>query len=262
MTATKDPATGPEAPDAEARRLAATGVRPSPFYAVVIATPFLWQGEDVPARASRAAGLLRSHLAPPRRHLISSERDRAVAVCGLDHPHDYPRLVGEVDRTLVSLEGIAAAAGSPQPGVEGIPVSHREATEALDIRLRIEHPWPTLRYDQAAPYMMIQRTPSVAATVIAPIRPVLEIASAAERRDLLEAIETYLAATGRVVPAAMRLNVSPKTLYRRLARVAALTNLDLNDAEARFKFELSLRALRLRQGTGTEALRPRGGTGR
>ena len=62
---------------------------------------------------------------------------------------------------------------------------------------------------------------------------------------LTETAEVFLDCAGSASRAAETLRVHRQTLYYRLARIAALTGLDLADGDARLLLHASLRAARL-----------------
>ncbi|HEX9775070.1 MAG TPA: helix-turn-helix domain-containing protein [Actinomycetota bacterium] len=236
----------------DAQRLMATGFVPSACHVVVMVASGPGSVEPSAAMA-RVAGRLRARLTPAGRNVVLREgRARAVGVCGLDEAAGYGQLIAEIDRVLCELSRrervLVAAAGRPVAGTAGIIDSYRQAARALDQRMRIRQRAPTLTFDDAVAYEVIRASPAWAAELMAPIRPLLDGASPAERSELLDVLQAYLDTSGNVLAAAELVTMGRRTFYRRLQRIGELLESDRADGRVRFRLELGLRAYRLWDG--------------
>ena len=156
-----------------------------------------------------------------------------------------PRAPGRHVELARALRNRVAALGPPVPWIEA-PASLARASAVL--RLVAEGTVPAsglVHADDHAAALLVtadrRMAREVAQTRLAP----LDELTPAARERLLDTLEAWLAAQGRVQDAASVLHVHPQTVRYRLARLRELLGDALDDPEARFELDLALRARRL-----------------
>ena len=226
-------------------RLATLGFVPGAYHVVVVITLL---GSTTPPHAIReAAKRLRSiRQSRDASITLSPEDDRLVAIIGLPDPGSYEQLVDAITGVLTNTgsdnEHPIAGVGRAEAGVLGIPISHRQASQALELRKKMSSGPQVMTYEAHLPYAMLASSPPLMDELLRGLEPLLRTG---DDDDLIRSLEAYLATGGRQMKAAKMLNVSRRTLYRRLDLIAELLACDLEDGQARAILDLALRALRL-----------------
>ena len=166
----------------------------------------------------------------------------AEGLCAVIPDPRAPRRRAELGRALGDR---LAALGQPVPWVEA-PASLARASAVLHLAAEGAVPAAGLidADDHAAALLLTadrRMARDVAQSRLAP----LDDLTPAARERLLDTLDAWLAAQGRVQDAAGALHVHPQTVRYRLARLRELLGEALDDPEARFELDLALRARRL-----------------
>lgn len=203
-------------------------------------------GEGSPDAVIAAAGRLGVDLMGSQAVLVVDGVSEAV----LERLRDAGALAAPREGQVVAvLRGPAprgpepAGLGRPAVGVDGIRASYGQARRALSVALRLGLQG-VVPYDEVLPEILIGHDRSaledLVETTLGGLRGARHGAG-----PLLETLEAYFAAGLAVAATARDLGIHERTVRYRLARIAELTGLDLDDPHDRFRVELALRGRRL-----------------
>jgi purine catabolism regulator len=134
--------------------------------------------------------------------------------------------------------------GTIAPALENWRASLRHAGQALELARRLAVHKP-LYYGDLSVYRLLfqlEQSPEVIAFQEETIGPLLEYEGSAE---LLHTLETYFEHNGNLSQTAEALFIHRNTLIYRMERIAAITNLDLDNPENRLAIQLALRIYRM-----------------
>ena len=141
--------------------------------------------------------------------------------------------------SLASLPpGSAAGMSGVRRGLADLPAQWSEALAAARVAAAVPRFSPVAHWPELGAWRL-------AAELAGPDPAALPLLA---DQVLADTAETYLDCAGSASRTATALGIHRQTLYYRLARVTALTGLDLADGEARLLLHASLRAARLRPG--------------
>jgi hypothetical protein len=139
--------------------------------------------------------------------------------------------------SLASLPaGSTAGVSSVRKGLDELVAQWREACTAARVAATVPRFSPVAHWDELGSWRLVGDLPAPDPAVLPLLAEPL----------LAETAETFLDCAGSASRAAAALQVHRQTLYYRLARIAALTGLDLADGDDRLLLHASLRAARLR----------------
>jgi GAF domain-containing protein len=127
-----------------------------------------------------------------------------------------------------------------------------EARQAVQAARVLPHAPAVVAYEDLGPYKYLLRLtadPAARDRHRDALEPLL-VYDREHRSQLFHTLEEYLAQRGRVAATAAKLYVHPNTLRQRLARIEALTGLDLEHEDA-LTIEMAMKLLKLRDGFGT-----------
>jgi GAF domain-containing protein len=138
--------------------------------------------------------------------------------------------------------GVSSACRGPA----ALPNGFAEARMALDGARVVRTKPAVVAYEQLGPYKYLLRLaldPATRDQHRDALRPLLEYDDQ-HRSQLFHTLEEYLRQRGRVATTAAQLYVHPNTLRQRLARIEAITGLDLEREDA-LTVEMAMKLLRL-----------------
>jgi PucR family transcriptional regulator, purine catabolism regulatory protein len=134
--------------------------------------------------------------------------------------------------------------GTIAPALEEWRTSLRHAGQALEMARRLAVRTP-LYYGDLSVYRLLfqlEHSPELVAFQRETIGPLLDYEGSAE---LLHTLETYFEHNGNLSQTAEALFIHRNTLIYRMERIAAITNLDLDNPENRLAIQLALRIYRM-----------------
>ena len=134
--------------------------------------------------------------------------------------------------------------GTVAPALEEWLTSLRQAGQALEMARRLGEQQP-LYYADLSVYrllMQLERSPELISFQEETLGPLL--ASDGDR-ELIHTLEVYFANHGNLAKTAEVLYIHRNTLVYRMGRIAAITNLDLDNPEHRLALQLALRIYRM-----------------
>ncbi len=228
----------------------ALGFAPGCSYAVLALGANTRPADEAPSVLA-AASRLRPLLQAPTRHLILALRSEAlIVVCGLHPDESHADFVQAFEVALSSInasshEDVIGGVGGMERGPFGISVSFRQAKRALEVRRSLQGLPIALRYEESLAYSLVAANPAIRQELVQLLGPLALAPSSPAAEDLLRPLAVFLAVGGNSLEAARILNMSRRTLYRRLRQITALTGWDLEDGSTRTVLDLALRALRL-----------------
>jgi hypothetical protein len=238
----------PARPARLARAAVAAGLDPSRPVVVTVAWLGLEVGDADP-RVGRIARLLarpvRAAAAPgagPTDPLpvVATRRGRVVVVDAADRATDA-RLTDALEE--VAPEGWTAVAAEPASRLADVAATASDAMAALALAVRL----PEVRRVRRVGEMALERALLADEALLrAALAAELGLLEGVPRTggELVETLESYLAAGMRVTAAARRLHVAPRTVAYRLARIEEVRGAPL-DAEAWRRYAVLLEARRL-----------------
>jgi sugar diacid utilization regulator len=191
---------------------------------------------------------------PPGRTLIQAEARRALLLYAAPVPPEA------VQQALAALAGQAldaldasghgalhavAGVGSSQPGLDGCPVSARQAHTAATVARLLDGFGPVAAWDSLGVYSLLLQLPQreLSADLCPP--GLLRLVDGDRSGRLLETAETYLDCAGDTTRAAEALHIHRTTLHYRLGRIQALSGFDLANGSDRLSLHLGAKLLRL-----------------
>jgi sugar diacid utilization regulator len=191
---------------------------------------------------------------PPGRTLIQAEARRALLLYAAPAPAEAVQqglaaLAGKVLGSLdVSGNGAlraVAGVGSSQPGLDGCPVSARQAHTAAKVAGLLDGFGPVASWDSLGVYSLLLQLPQreLSADLCPP--GLLRLVSGDGSGRLLETAETYLDCAGDTTRAAGALHIHRTTLHYRLGRIQAISGFDLANGSDRLSLHLGAKLLRL-----------------
>ena len=205
-----------------------------------------WEGvpdeELVVAAAERAAARLALNA------LVARHAGAAVLLVG--GPLDPRQLHREVAAELGSGAGAVGVGGSAG-GPAGLPRSYREATRALDVRLRSRTPHGVTWYEDLGLYRVL-RDSEPGGEVDTFLRQWLGRLidyDAVRHTTLVRTLAEFLDRGGSYDDTAAALCIHRSTLRYRLRRIRELTGLQLTDVENRLSLHVATRAWRVLEGS-------------
>jgi sugar diacid utilization regulator len=192
--------------------------------------------------------------APPGRTLIQAEARRALLLYAAPVPAE------EVQQALAALAGQAldaldasghgalhavAGIGSSQAGLDGCPVSARQAHTAATVARLLDGFGPVAAWDSLGVYALLLQLPQreLSAGLCPPGLQRLVDGDGSGR--LLETAETYLDCAGDTTRAAEALHIHRTTLHYRLGRIQEISGFDLANGSDRLSLHLGAKLLRL-----------------
>lgn len=211
-----------------------------------------WQ--DGTGRSSRRLeGLVRQVLASRRtvaRILLRGERVLIMLATPEADPIDYAfdlaqSVVLEAGRQLPGVK-VSIGIGRPVKELVDWPASHQDATWACTVAQRLASGTP-LFFGDLGVYRLLGQLEG-GQELRAFCDRVLGSLVAYDRQhnaELIETLETYFACHGNASQTAQRLHIHRNTLLYRLARIAELTTIDLENEESRLAVHVALKVRRL-----------------
>jgi sugar diacid utilization regulator len=208
---------------------------------------------------------------PADRIMIQSQARRALLLYAAPSP------VGAAQEPLVALVGhvlrvfsssghgafrAVAGVGSCQPGLDGCPVSYRQARAAARAAGLLQGFGPVASWDSLGVYALLLQLPQRQLTMDLCPPGLLKLVNSDRSRRLLETAETYLDCAGDTARAAEVLHIHRTTLQYRLGRIQALSGFDLANGSDRLSLHLGAKLLQLTgayEPPGQPAARGRGG---
>ena len=174
--------------------------------------------------------------AAPSRSLTVMRGGRLVAVTGAADGGEGRRVAAALRRALASRQEPPAPAdrswriaiGRAYPGPGGVLRSYQEATDALNVAVRLSLADPVADAADLLVYQVLIRDRAAIADLVSAALTPLQAARGGAG-PLLATIEAYLSCGGVAAEAARRLHLSVRAVTYRLARVKALTGKDPAD---------------------------------
>lgn len=154
-----------------------------------------------------------------------------------------PQLHGIVEAALDG-QRVSLGLGRPYSGVVGLRASYREATWALRLGALLHGPGAATAFGALGVHRVLFRPEHAeelrdfAAGLLGP----LQRHDAEHGSELVRTLDTYLRSGGSPTETASRLGLHRNTVLYRLQRIAAITDLELADAERCLELYLALRA--------------------
>lgn len=191
---------------------------------------------------------------PPGRTLIQADARRALLL------YAAPASADTVQRALVALAGrvlgtlgasgngalhAVAGVGSSQPGLDGCPISARQAHTAAKVAGLLDGFGPVATWDSLGVYSLLLQLPQRELSVDLCPPGLLRLVRGDGSGRLLETAETYLDCAGDTARAAGALHIHRTTLYYRLDRIQAISGFDLANGGDRLSLHLGAKLLRL-----------------
>jgi GAF domain-containing protein len=174
---------------------------------------------------------------------------RALVPCAQTGDGDVRERVRAVQ--CAHAPGAVIGLSSPCRGVETYPTGFEEARQALQGARVVGSGCGVVAYEELGPYKYLLRLANEHAGRDHhrdALRPLLEY-DRLHRSQLFRTLEEYLAQRGKVAATAARLYVHPNTLRQRLARIEALTGLQLESEDA-LTIEMAMKLLKLEEVLG------------
>jgi len=148
---------------------------------------------------------------------------------------------------------VSVGLSSVQDGLVGYADAYREAAEALEIGTKVRGEGHVVRFDELGPYVYLFRMagdPRVSRDPwMKSLLPLLQYDSR-KNSELLETLDTYLECRGNATTTAERLYLHRNTLRQRLARIEALTKINLTQTEDWLPLHFAVKLARLRRNPG------------
>ena len=180
----------------------------------------------LPAESEREAG-------PPRRALAALVRLRSAD--GLDPARTAAGRLLRAPRSPATA-GISA----PRRGLTELLPAWREALAAARAASAEDALGPVADWDGIGPYRLLTGLHTDAG-----LDPVLRALLRPAHAELARTAEVFLDHAGQAARTAAALGIHRQTLYYRLARIEALTGLDLDEGTARLLLHMALKSARL-----------------
>lgn len=186
--------------------------------------------------------------------LIVAREQQIVIVLQARHAPNGKQVAAELVKQLSQPnEKVLIGIGMPAETVNGIPVSYKEAKEALSIARTLGKDDGVYTFNELGLLHWLHQLPERALLDNWYFRAVTELAQhdTSHNRQLLSTLEAFLEAGGSLKDASKRLFVHRNTLIYRLERIEAYTGLDLRDAQTQINLFVALKTYRMRGNNGT-----------
>ncbi|HEX9616301.1 MAG TPA: helix-turn-helix domain-containing protein [Anaerolineales bacterium] len=216
-----------------------------------IALRFAWDGPASPSRR-RLETLVNGEVSRLGLQVIVSPMEaEIICFCQIPTNENRPELALAFAQAVLDQEAQEypdipgrCGVGSIAPALEDWRTSLRHAGQALELARRLSVRKP-LYYGDLSVYRLLfqlEHSPEVIAFQEETIGPLLDYEGSAE---LLHTLETYFEHNGNLSQTAEALFIHRNTLIYRMERIAAITNLDLDNPENRLAIQLALRIYRM-----------------
>jgi purine catabolism regulator len=183
--------------------------------------------------------------------IVSPMEAEIICFCQISATHNRPELALAFGQAVLDQEAHEfpdipgrCGIGTVAPSLENWRTSLRHAGQALELARRLAVHKP-LYYGDLSVYRLLfqlEHSPEVIAFQEETIGPLLEYEGSTE---LLHTLETYFEHNGNLSQTAEALFIHRNTLIYRMDRIAAITNLDLDNPESRLAIQLALRIHRM-----------------
>lgn len=191
----------------------------------------------------------------PSRHALLLQRpDHGVLLLSQTGDTERPLIVelAEAIRSHVLESGDAGHAcyvgiGAPEARLEDAHKSYAGAQRAATIASLVGVLGTVVEYDRLGVYGLLAELPPDKLTegIHPGLRALLDLRNTSSGATLLTSVEVFLDRAGDVKRSSEELHVHRATLYYRLARVEAVTRLDLSNGDHRLTLHLGLKIARL-----------------
>lgn len=145
---------------------------------------------------------------------------------------------------------VSVGLSTVQEGPIGYADAYREAAEALEIGSKVRGEGHVVRFDELGPYVYLFRIAGDPRASRDPwMKSLLPLTQHDSRKhtELLETLDAYLDCGGNATLTAERLYLHRNTLRQRLARVEAITKIDLTRTEDWLPLHFAVKLARLRK---------------
>jgi len=216
-----------------------------------VALRFAWDGPSPPSRR-RLETLVNGEITRlGMLAIVSPMEAEVICFCqvnpGVKRP-DAALLLGEAvleqgKRENLNMIG-RCGVGTVAPALEEWLTSLRQAGQALEMARRLGERKP-LYYSDLSVYrllMQMEHSPELTSFQEETLGPLLLSES---DRELIHTLEAYFANNGNLSKTAEALFIHRNTLIYRMGRIAAITDLDLDNPENRLALQLALRIYRM-----------------
>lgn len=183
--------------------------------------------------------------------LLASKEGRLVVVFPAPDraatDHVLERLGARLRRAAGGRGSVGAwrlGLGRAGVGADGVRVSYREATEALELAERLELPGPVAEARDLLVYRMLLHDRVALTDLVESTLGALRAARGGAE-PLLATLEAWFARAGNTAAAARELHLSVRAVTYRLARVRDLTGLDVDAAADRLALHVAVLGARL-----------------
>src|SRR5581483_139963 len=177
--------------------------------------------------------------------LVRQDGDRVAVFVppGSDGPVDEAEALRQVVSMLLGGAALSVGVGRPYAGVAGLGSGYREAEEALHIGQELLGGSRTTYFGDLGIRRLLfpLRDSPELRTFYAEYLGALESYDERHGTELIRTLEGFFAHHGNHVRAAEALHLHRNTLLYRLARIQAISGLDLDDAEVRLAAQVALR---------------------
>ena len=175
--------------------------------------------------------------------LLATKEQRLVVVFAAPDRAAIGHVVEQLGRTLNTARGVRSAVGTwqlgvgrPRAGADGVAASYREALEALDVASRLGREGAIVDAADLLIYQVLLRDRAALADIVdTTLGPLAGARGGAA--PLVATLDAWFAAGGNTAAAARGLHLSVRAMSYRLARIAALTGLDVDRSDDRFRLQ-------------------------
>jgi PucR family transcriptional regulator, purine catabolism regulatory protein len=216
-----------------------------------VALRFAWDGPASPSRR-RLETLVNGEVSRLGLQVIVSPMEaEIICFCQVPAGEKRPELALAFGQAVLDQEAREypevpgrCGVGTVAPALEDWRTSLRQAGQALELARRLSVRRP-LYYGDLSVYRLLfqlEHSPEASAFLNETLGPLLDYEGSAE---LLHTLETFFEHNANLSQTAEALFIHRNTLIYRMERIAAITNLDLEDPENRLAIQLALRIYRM-----------------
>lgn len=222
-----------------------------PYVAVVMQ----WAGRETPS-LRRLETIVNGQIKRQRGRVLASPREQEIVALyaasvergGAEAEHWASGIMTLAQNEFPKAR-LAIGIGRPVPQLMALRHSYREAAQAMELELRLQHGKPQVYanlgvYRLLLPLADTHELRAFADQVLGPLNG----DDRAGKTHLLETLRAYFECNGNVAQAAKQLYIHRNTLLYRLERIRELGGFNLDEAETRLQLQLALRADELTRG--------------
>ncbi len=242
------------------------GFQPEQYYAVVLYRPNVLPNH-APAHAASSAHFAALLQAEASRRgingpVLAYENITAALFHPVEDPQQTTRLKRKTEEIRKQLSvrlnnaDVYCGVGRPACGMDALRQSFREAEQALRLSNELQIQARATFFGNSSLYMLLRslKSPAELERFCESWLKDLITYDARQQSDLLKTLRAYFANNGNTALTAKELRIHRNTLAYRLNRIAAITRLDLEDADVRLNLHLALKAYEVLRASNTASL--------